>query len=92
MPHRILIAALGCAAAAGATFAQSRFLLADRTNDALYLVRDLNGNQVIDEPAELNLWFTAANAAGTPGPLNPTALTARRDGLFYLGDQLNRCV
>ncbi|MFO0840405.1 MAG: hypothetical protein U1D55_18005 [Phycisphaerae bacterium] len=74
------------------SLAQTRFLVADRTNDGLYFARDLNSNVHIDEPGEISLWFNGANAAGTLGPQNPTALGIRRDGLCIMGDQLNRCV
>ncbi|MBX3376733.1 MAG: hypothetical protein KF678_06990 [Phycisphaeraceae bacterium] len=68
-------------------FAQSRFLLNDRTNDAVFAVVDANGNGVIDEPGEVQLVFNLTNAAGTPGLDNPSCLAVRPDGLAVLGDQ-----
>ncbi|HYE03357.1 MAG TPA: hypothetical protein VD963_08995 [Phycisphaerales bacterium] len=77
---------LACAAGAPA-LGQTRFVIADRTNDSLWVLADHNHNGVIEEPGEVHLLFSAANAAGTPGPLNPTALEVRRDGLIVYGDQ-----
>lgn len=89
---RFPLALAGCLALAAAAPAQDRFLLADRNNDAIYLVRDLNHNGVIDEPAEVFLWFNATNTAGTPGLMNPSAMAARRDGVCVLGDQQTQTI
>jgi hypothetical protein len=62
-------------------------LVTDRTNDRIWLLTDTNDNGVIDEPDEVRLFFSAANAAGTPGPLNPNTIGARADGLVVFGDQ-----
>lgn len=72
--------------------AQSRFILADRTSDALWTLHDANGNGVIDEPGEVFLFFNAANAAGTLGPQNITSLAVHESGTVLFGDQLNRNV
>jgi hypothetical protein len=80
-------AALVAAALSSASLAQSRFLVNDRTNDSIYVLHDANGNGVIDEPGEVAVFFSAANASGIPGPLNPTCLAVRRDGLTLMGDQ-----
>jgi hypothetical protein len=70
------------------------FILADRTNDTLYWVRDLDTSGAINEPTEIHAWFSAANAAGTLAPMNPTALatcyTCGGYGVSIMGDQLNR--
>ncbi|MBI5866267.1 MAG: hypothetical protein HZB38_17490 [Planctomycetes bacterium] len=72
------------------------YILADRTNDALSVVRDADGSGAINEPLESTIWFNAANAAGTLGPSNPTALatcyTCGMYGYTVMGDQLNRAV
>jgi hypothetical protein len=81
-----------CALSASAAVAQNRFVVADRTTDSLWVLHDLNGNTVIDEPAEVHLLFSAANAAGTLGPMNPTSLAIFADGTVLFGDQLNRNV
>ncbi len=77
----------GAAAIAAPAAAQDRFLINDRTLDAIVLVDDANANGVIDEPGEVHTWFSAANAAGTIGPSNPTCLAVRGDGLAAMGDQ-----
>ncbi|MBL9031298.1 MAG: hypothetical protein JNM80_06280 [Phycisphaerae bacterium] len=90
MRIRALVASVGLALPAVA-LAQTQFLLADRTLDSIWLVDDRNGNGVIDEPGEVSLWFSAANAAGTIGLNNPSALASRsntmRGHLAYVGDQ-----
>ncbi len=83
-----VLAAAGLAMCAGDVSAQTRFVLADRTNDSLWAVDDLNGNGIIDEPGELVLMFNSANAAGTLGISNPTSLGVRSDGLVMYCDQL----
>jgi hypothetical protein len=82
---RVVVAA--CGAAAGAAQAQSRFILADRTNNALYAVEDTSANGFIEEPGEVSLVFGDGNAAGTLGLDNPTSLAVRSDGLTAMGDQ-----
>ncbi|MCC6661435.1 MAG: hypothetical protein IT437_11175 [Phycisphaerales bacterium] len=62
-------------------------LLNDRANDSVWQIHDANGNGVINEPGEVRLWFSAANAPGTIGPDNPTALAVRGDGYAAMGDQ-----
>jgi len=76
----------------GPSFAQTRAIVNDRTNDAMYRFVDANGNGFIDEPGEVNLWFNLANAPGTLGPMNPTCLAVSRGGVVIMGDQLNRNV
>jgi hypothetical protein len=90
-----LLACAGCLISAFAgqiARGQSHAIIADRTSDELHYLHDSNNNLLIDEPAELNVYFSAANAAGTLGPMNPTALAIRRDGLVVMGDQVNRAV
>jgi hypothetical protein len=67
--------------------AQDRFVVADRTNDALYVLWDLNHNGIIDEPAEVRRWFDGSNAAGTLALDNPTALGSGPEGRVAMGDQ-----
>ncbi|TWT45668.1 hypothetical protein RAS1_20960 [Phycisphaerae bacterium RAS1] len=91
MSPRILFLCLVCAAALDA-LAQNRFVLNDRTNDRLWILYDVDGNGLIDDPAEIAPFFDAGNAAGTLGPMNPTCLASRCDGLVLMGDQLNQAV
>lgn len=78
---------------AAGTSAGVRLLAADRDRDSLFMLHDANDNGVIDEPGEVTLWFSAANAAGTLGPMNPTALAIDpTNGMVVMGDQLNRNV
>lgn len=80
---------LACAVAVSA---QTRFVVADRDSDALARLLDANHSGVIDEPGEVNRYFDGANAAGTFGPQNPTALAIGRRGVVIMGDQINRNV
>lgn len=78
----LFLVALLCAPA----FAQQRFLITDRTNKKIFLLHDINNNGVIDEPAELSVWWDATNAAGLPAPVSLASLSVRSDGLVVLGD------
>jgi hypothetical protein len=51
-------------AAGPASIAQTRFVINDRANNALVVPHDVDGNGVIDEPAEVHRFFDATNAAG----------------------------
>ncbi len=87
MRARVFSALAGlCALWGSVASAQVAFLVADRTNDAVWVLADFNGNGVINEPAEVRLWFSAANAAGTAGPDNPSSLASRPDGTAVMGD------
>lgn len=90
-PTKLVVAMFLLTAACEAR-AQRQFILNDRTNDAMYRLIDLNNNGVIDEPGEVFLWFNAANAAGTLGPMNPTCLSISASGRAAMGDQINRNV
>lgn len=79
----MIVTALALASSAQA---QLRVLMADRTADALWLLSDNDNNQTIT-PDEVTLFFSAANAAGTPSTLNPNNVGVRRDGLCLAGDQ-----
>lgn len=82
----VLLAAIAPASA------QSRFIIADRNQDALHVLYDVNGNGVIDEPEEVRTFFSGANSNGTLGPQNPTSLAVGPGGWVVFGDQLNRAV
>ncbi|CAG0955232.1 hypothetical protein PHYC_00426 [Phycisphaerales bacterium] len=82
-----VMAAAAAAMFPAIAFAQHSVLVADRTNGAIWRLEDANSNGVIDEPAEVHLYFDGANAAGTPGPLNPNTIGARADGYVVYGDQ-----
>ncbi len=93
-PSRVHRAGAMLAAAAGAPLLLApatagaqlpRFLLVDRDSDVIWLVRDANGDGVIDA-SEVAPWFDATNAAGTPGLANPGSLAVRRGGLTIVGD------
>lgn len=84
--------ALAADALAGATGQQLEVIVNDRDNDAIWHLIDRNGNGVIDEPGEIVLFFNAANAAGTIGPMNPTCLAVSADRRVLVGDQINRLV
>jgi hypothetical protein len=75
--------------ASTSAFPQNQFLMPDRTSDAIFRIRDLNNNGIIEEPDESFLWFNAANLAGTVGPLNPTALAVSVCRVAIMGDQQN---
>lgn len=85
----LLVAALGVSFPLAAQ-AQTRFLIADRVNRAVWFIHDDNANDLIEEPGEVTLFFNASNAAGTPTPQFISALEARRDGLVLLGDTTGR--
>src|SRR5262245_4624223 len=72
--------------------AQNQFLVADRDSKALFRAHDVDGNGVITDPGELHMWFDAANAPGTVGPNNPTALAISACGVTVMGDQGNQLV
>src|SRR5690606_23473475 len=72
-------------ATAGAQQQPPRFLLVDRDSDVIWVVRDANGDGVIDA-SEVAPWFDATNAAATPGLASPASLAERRGGLVIVGD------
>ena len=71
---------------------QSRVLVADRAANAVWIMDDINGNGVIDEPSELWQCFNATNAPATANVDNPNTIAGRGDGLVAVGDQLNQFV
>ncbi len=81
----VSVCGLACSA-----HAQSRYVLADRTNNAIYAITDLNNNGLINEPGEVALFFNATNAAGTLNVDNPSCMTVGPGGAVVLGDQVNR--
>ena len=89
MSTRIAVLGLALAACTAAS-GQTRFVVGDRTSDAMWLLTDVNGNGVIDEPGEVNLFFDVTNAAGTITTANPTALAIHADGRVLVGDQTSR--
>ncbi len=78
-----------CMCACGPAIAQDQFLMTDRTNDAIYRLRDLNHDGVITNTArgEVFLFFNASNAAGTVGPNNATAQAVSKCRVVAFGDQ-----
>jgi hypothetical protein len=89
--HRCVVVLAACGLAAAAQ-GQSRFIVADRDTNSLFAIDDANGNGLIDEPGEVLLAFSAANAAGTLSIETPTTLAVRSDGVTAMGDQVNRNV
>jgi hypothetical protein len=89
MSKRLIVNATAILAFVGTTAvqAQTQFIMADRNNDSLYRVRDLNNDGMISDPGEVFLWFSAANAAGTPGLSNPSAQAISNCREAVLGDQ-----
>ena len=71
---------------------QSRFVLNDRDTDSMHRGVDGDGNSSLNDPGEINQWFSAANLAGTIGPMNPTCLDISPNGIVAMGDQINRNV
>jgi len=72
--------------------AQSRFLLNDRDTDSMFRGVDGDNNSSLNDPGEINLWFSAANLPATLGPMNPTCLDVSPNGIVAMGDQVNRNV
>lgn len=70
--------------------AQPRFLIADRTNDVLWSIRDVDQNGTVNEATEVVRFFSAGSAPGTLGPMNPTSLAVGCDRRIVFGDQINR--
>ncbi len=68
------------------------YLVNDRTNDAIYRMADADENGAADEPAEVAVWFSGANLAGTIAPMNPSTLATGANGAAAMGDQVNRLV
>ncbi|GJQ30392.1 MAG: hypothetical protein HBSAPP03_22760 [Phycisphaerae bacterium] len=85
--NRTSAAVLAALALIPAAQAQVAVLVTDRANDSIWLLTDTNGNGMIDEPGEVRLFFSGANAAGTPATLNPNTIAARADGYVVVGDQ-----
>lgn len=80
--------ALMCAAVSSpSAMAQDQFVMPDRNNDAVYRLQDADHSGVISNPGEVFLFFSAANAAGTIGPTNPTAQAVSVCRAVALGDQ-----
>lgn len=68
---------------------RTQYVMPDRTNDTIVRVKDLNSDGIISDPGEVFLFFSAANAAGTPGMANPTAQAVSVCREVLVGDQGN---
>lgn len=91
--HRIILRVLPIVLlATTAAHGQSRFILNDRDTDSMHRGVDLDNNSSLNDPGEINLWFSGANAAGTLGPMNPTCLDISPNAIVAMGDQINRNV
>lgn len=88
---RPLIALL-LAAGGPSVCAQTAYVINDRTNDAVFRIADVDGSGGFEEPAEVGVFFSGANAAGTIGIANPTCLATAPNGVCAIGDQGNRVV
>src|SRR5262245_44819162 len=87
-----LFALAGTAISAPLALAQPRQLFADRGNNVIWLIDDLDSNGVIDEPAEIWAYFDATNAQGTVNVDNPSCMAVRADGLVAIGDTVRQGV
>jgi hypothetical protein len=96
MANRILrivcVSSFAFGIATSAARGQTQFLMPDRNNDSIMRCHDANNDGVISDPAEVFLWFNAANAAGTLGPMNPTCQAVSVCRSVIMGDQVNRNV
>ncbi len=86
-PVLTVLTLLGMVAPAGRGMAQDQFVMPDRNNDAVYRLRDADHNGVLANPGEIFLFFSAANSAGTIGPMNPTAQAVSVCRAVAVGDQ-----
>ena len=86
-PVLTVLALMGIIAPARRGMAQDQFVMPDRNNDAVYRLRDADHNGVLANPGEVFLYFSAANTAGTIGPMNPTAQAVSVCRAVTLGDQ-----
>ena len=84
---RLLCAVSACGFIAIDASAQSQFIMADRTNDAMYRARDLNYDGILSDPGEVALYFNSTNAAGTPALSNPSGQAVNVCRTVFVGDQ-----
>ena len=81
-------AALALLLGGSTALAQDQFIMPDRTNDSVYRLRDVDHDGVItNTAAEVFLFFSSANAAGTVGPNNPTTQAVSPCRFVAVGDQ-----
>jgi hypothetical protein len=92
MTTRALIAAAVFSSLAAPALGQLSLLVADRGNNALWRLTDVNGDGIIQNPEEVFLWHSSANEPGTLGIENINTLARRADGLVLGGDQAHRAV
>jgi len=87
----ILIASVLSAPLTTAFAAGERLLVADRDNDVVWMLHDANSNGSIED-SEVSLFWSSANASGTPAPGTWTAMAIRADGRIGVGDSTQRFV
>lgn len=81
-----LLTPLATALAAG-----EKILVADRDLDVVWMLHDANSNGTIED-SEVSLFWSGANASGTPVPGTWTAMAIRADGRIGVGDSTQRFV
>ncbi len=83
-----LIAGVLLVSVAGSASGQVSILIADRTNNRIWVATDADRSGVIDHTSlvELRPFFDGANASGLAAPANPNAL-GYWNGLALIGDQ-----
>ncbi|MBX3409537.1 MAG: hypothetical protein KF859_06585 [Phycisphaeraceae bacterium] len=92
MTTRALIAAASLTALAAPAMGQLSLLVADRNANSLWMLVDINGDGIIQNPDEVFLWHNSANEPGTLGIENLNTLARRADGLVLGGDQVRQGV
>ncbi len=88
----LMLTALAAAPSAAQGPEGAEILAADRSGDVIYRMVDTDLDGVITEPGEVNVFFSAANAAGTIGPQNFTCMAVGADRRVLVGDQGNQLV
>jgi hypothetical protein len=92
MKTQLAIASALLAAPALSLASGPAIIITDRASNTVVILHDANNNGVIDEPAEVHLFFGAGNAAAIPPLDNPNTIAVRPDGLVAVGDQIHRNV
>lgn len=85
------LAVLSLVSAPRAHGAGEKLLVADRDNDVVWMLHDTNSNGSIED-SEVSLFWSNANASGTPAPGTWTAMAIRADGRIGVGDSTQRFV
>jgi hypothetical protein len=82
-----LVPALSLMAGLGEAATLSPFLVSDQGADEVLLATDLNGDGDTNDPGEMKVFYSAANASGLPaGSGNVFSLSQVADGSVLIGD------